>query len=154
MGETDRPESAYLDTTCFIDWAQGTESHQEAESMLRAARAGHVRLYTSTVTFAEARGNQDSQHRQTIRTLLQEPYITLVDVTRRVGLIANDITAIAPKIKGLDAVHMASAVFARAEVFISRNFRDFTPDTYCKGVLLRTPFEYGGDTLFTADQLP
>ncbi|MER7042926.1 PIN domain-containing protein [Streptomyces microflavus] len=154
MGEIDRPESAYLDTNCFIDWAQRTGSHQEAESMLRAARAGHVRLYTSTLTFAEARGTEDSQHRLTIRTLLQEPYITLIDVTRRVGLIANDITAIAPKIKGADAVHMACAVFASAEVFITRNFKHFTPDTHCKGVLLRTPFEYGGATLFTEDQLP
>ncbi|WP_172632881.1 PIN domain-containing protein [Streptomyces sp. 6-11-2] len=134
MGETDRPESVYLDSNCFIDWAQGTGSAREAESMLRAAKAGYVRLYTSTVTLAETRGTTASVHRLHIRTLLQEPYITLVEVTRRVGLIANDITAEKPKIKGLDAIHLGCANFARAEIYVSRNFRDFAPGDVCNGV--------------------
>lgn len=153
MGETDRPESVYLDSNCFIDWAQGTESSREAESMLRAAKAGHVRLYTSTVTFAEARGTTASVHRLRIRNLLQEPYITLVEVTRRVGLLANDITAEKPKIKGLDAIHLACAVFAGAEVYVTRNFRHFTPGDTHKGVVLRTPFEFGGTGLFPASEV-
>ncbi|MGW4272811.1 type II toxin-antitoxin system VapC family toxin [Streptomyces seoulensis] len=153
MGATDRPESVYLDSNCFIDWAQGTDAARQAESMLRAARAGHVRLYTSTVTFAEARGTTASEHRFRIRTLLQEPYVTLVEVTRRVGLIANDITAEKPKIKGLDAVHPACAVFAGTEVYVSRNFRDFAPGDTCRGVLLRTPFEFGGTGLFPASSV-
>jgi predicted nucleic acid-binding protein len=139
----------YLDTNCFVDWAQGTGSPREAESMLRAGRAGRVKLYTSTLTLAEARGTSDSTHRLRIRALLQEPYITLVDVTRRVGLIANDITAERPKIKGADAVHLACACFARVDVLMTRNFRDFKPGDVYRGVLLRTPFEYGGEGLFT-----
>ncbi|MEU0741029.1 PIN domain-containing protein [Streptomyces sp. NPDC006134] len=138
----------YLDTNCFIDWAQGTGSAREAESVLRAGRAGHVRLYTSTLTLAEARGSSDSDHRLRIRTLLQEPYITLVEVTRRVGLLANDITAERPKIKGADAVHLACACFVKADVLMTRNFRDFTPGDVYRGVLLRMPFEFGGEGLF------
>ncbi|MGA5602814.1 type II toxin-antitoxin system VapC family toxin [Streptomyces griseoincarnatus] len=149
MRETDRPGSVYLDSNCFIDWAQGTGCPREAESMLRTAKAGHIRLYTSTVTLAEARGTSASAHRLRIRTLLQEPYVTLVEVTRRVGLIANDITAEKPKIRGLDAIHLACAIFAGADVYVSRNFRDFTPGDVCKGVLMRTPFEYGGPGLFS-----
>ncbi|MET8765484.1 PIN domain-containing protein [Streptomyces sp. NPDC004658] len=149
MGETDRPGSVYLDSNCFIDWAQGTHSHREAESMLRAGKAGKVRLYTSTLTFAEARGTADSEHRQRIRDLLQQPFMTLVEVTRRVGLLANDITALHPTIKGADAVHIACASFAGAEVFMTRNFRDFRPGDVCKGVLLRSPFEFGGDGIFS-----
>lgn len=149
MGETDRPRSVYLDTNCFIDWAQGTGEARAAESMLRAGKARQVRLYTSTLTLAEARGTSDSEHRLRIRTLLQEPYITLVEVTRRVGLIANDIAAEHPKIKGADAVHLACAVMARAEVLMTRNTRDFQPGEVCKGVVLRAPFEFGGEGLFT-----
>ncbi|MFC8099116.1 type II toxin-antitoxin system VapC family toxin [Streptomyces sp. NPDC057363] len=153
MGTPDRPESVYLDTTCFVDWAQGTGCVGESESMLRAGRAGHVRLFTSTLTFAEARGTNASEYRLRIRTLLQEPYITLIDVTRRVGLLANDITADRPKIKGADAVHLACACFAATEVFMTRNWRDFSPgDTY-KGVLLRTPFEFGGEGIFPASDI-
>lgn len=148
MGETDRPGSVYLDSNCFIDWSQGTGSFREAESMLRAGKAGKVRLYTSTLTFAEARGTAESGHRQRIRTLLQEPYMTLIEVTRRVGLLANDITAQHPRIKGADAIHVACASFAGVEVFMTRNFRDFNPGDTCKGVLLRMPFEFGGDGLF------
>lgn len=129
MGETDRPESVYLDSNCFVDWAQGTGSAREAESMLRAAKAGYVRLYTSTVTLAEARGTTASVHRLHIRTLLQEPYITLVEVTRRVGLIANDITAEKPKIKGLDAIHLGCATFARARFTCRATSATSRPET-------------------------
>ncbi|KPC73220.1 hypothetical protein ADL35_27865 [Streptomyces sp. NRRL WC-3753] len=153
MGTPDRPESVYLDTTCLVDWVQGTGCIRESESMLRAGRAGHVRLFTSTLTFAEARGTNASEYRLRIRTLLQEPYITLVDVTRRVGLLANDITADRPKIKGADAVHLACACFAGAEVFMTRNFRDFSPGDMYKGVLLRTPFEFGGEGIFPASDI-
>ncbi|WP_250402364.1 hypothetical protein [Streptomyces cellostaticus] len=83
-----------------------------------------------------------------IRALLQEPYITLVEVTRRVGLLANDITAERPKIKGADAVHLACACFAKVDVLMTRNFRDFKPDDVYRGVLLRVPFEFGGEGLF------
>lgn len=150
VGRTDRPGSVYLDTNCFVDWAQGTGCPREAESMLRAGKAGRVRLYTSTLTLAEARGTSDSAHRLRIRALLQEPYITLVEVTRRVGLLANDITAERPKIKGADAVHLACACFAEVDVLMTRNFRDFKPDDVYRGVLLRVPFEFGGEGLFAA----
>ncbi|MEH0546241.1 PIN domain-containing protein [Streptomyces sp. B21-105] len=143
----------YLDANCFIDWAQGTGSAREAESMLRAGKAGHVRLHTSTLTFAEARGTSASDHRLRIRALLQEPYITLVEVTRRVGLLANDITAERPKIKGADAIHLASACFAKVDVLVTRNFRDFKPDDLYRGVLLRMPFEFGGEGLFAASDI-
>ncbi|MFD4956361.1 hypothetical protein [Streptomyces sp. NPDC058451] len=76
-----------------------------------------------------------------------------VEVTRRVGLIANDITAEKPKIKGLDAIHLGCAIFARAEIYVSRNFRDFAPGDVCNGVLLRTPFEFGGAGLFPASEV-
>ncbi|MFJ2718553.1 hypothetical protein [Streptomyces sp. NPDC087437] len=149
MGETDRPESVYLDSNCFIDWAQGTGSAREAESsQSRVCTALHLHL-----TLAEARGTTASVHRLHIRTLLQEPYITLVEVTRRVGLIANDITAEKPKIKGLDAIHLGCAIFARAEIYVSRNFRDFAPGDVCNGVLLRMPFEFGGEGLFPASEV-
>jgi predicted nucleic acid-binding protein len=137
-----------LDSNCFIDWAQGAHSHREAESMLRAGKAGEVRLYTSTLTFAEARGTADSDHRQRIRELLQQPYMTLIEVTRRVGLLANDIAAQYPKIKGADAVHVACASLAGVDVFMTRNFRDFKPGDICKGVRFRMPFEFGGEGLF------
>ncbi|MFC8441154.1 hypothetical protein ACFUJT_23685 [Streptomyces griseoincarnatus] len=54
-----------------------------------------------------------------------------------------------PKIRGLNAIHLACAIFAGADVYVSRNFRDFTPGDVCKGVLMRTPFEYGGPGLFS-----
>ncbi|WP_159398276.1 type II toxin-antitoxin system VapC family toxin [Streptomyces aureocirculatus] len=137
-----------MDANCFVDWAQGTGEPRATESMLRAGKAGQVRLFTSTLTLAEARGTTDSAHRLRIRTLLQEPYIILVEVTRRVGLVANDIAAEHPKIKGADAVHLACANVAGVEVLMTRNTRDFQPGEVCKGVLLRAPFEFGGEGLF------
>jgi predicted nucleic acid-binding protein len=111
-----------------------------------------VKIIASTAMFAEARGTgngrPDPTAEQRIRNLLQEPYVALVDVTRRVGLLSRDIAVERPRIKGMDALHLATAVEADAEVFLSRNFRDFTSGDRYRGVWLEEPYEYGGEGLF------
>ncbi|CAL9559929.1 hypothetical protein [Streptomyces sp. enrichment culture] len=73
-------------------------------------------------------------------------------MTRRVGLLANDVTADRPEIKGADAVPWRAPA-SRDRGFMTRNFRAFSPgDTY-KGVLLRTPFEFGGEGIFPTSDI-
>jgi len=158
VARPDRPRTAYLDACCYIDWAEGKFSHAAVETWLAAARGRHVRIFASTVTFAEARGHGNGPHdaaaEQKIRALLQEPYVSLVDVTRRIGLIARDISIERPRIKGMDAVHMATAVFAEAEVFLSRDIKAFAvPEAY-RGVWVDEPFEYGGEGIFPLSPSP
>lgn len=152
MARPDHPRSVYLDACCYIDWAEGKHSCAEVVTWLQAAHRGQVKIIASTAMFAEARGTgngrPDPTAEQRIRNLLQEPYVALVDVTRRVGLLSRDIAVERPRIKGMDALHLATAVEADAEVFLSRNFRDFTSGDRYRGVWLEEPYEYGGEGLF------
>lgn len=154
MARPDRPQRAYLDACCYIDWAEGKHSCATVETWLHAARKRQMQIIASTAMFAEARGTgnhgqQDADGEQRIRQLLQEPYVTLVDVTRRIGLLARRISIERPRIKGMDALHLATAVYAEAEVFLSRNFRDFSPGDQYQGVWMEEPYEFGGDGLFS-----
>lgn len=152
MARSDRAESVYLDACCYIDWAEGKISADKVETWIRAARRGHVRIFASTVMFAEARGTGngvgDVSGRKKVRALLQEPSVTLVDATRRVGLLAHDIALEMPRIKGMDAVHMASAVFAEAKAFLSRDVKHFPVGQSYRGVWVDEPYEFGGEGLF------
>lgn len=156
MARPDRPNSAYLDACCYIDWAEGKYSSAAVETWLHAARKKQVQIVASTAMFAEARGTgngrQDTSGEQRIRDLLQEPYVTLVDVTRRIGLLAREISVERPRIKGMDALHFATAVYTETEVFLSRNFRDFTSAELYKGVWVEEPYEFGGEGLFPIPQ--
>lgn len=152
MTRPDLPRTAYLDACCYIDWAEGKLSCTAVETWLLAARRQQTQIIASTVMFAEARGHNNGPHdaaaEQKIRTLLQEPYVTLVDVTRRIGLIARDISVDRPRIKGMDAIHMATARYAEADVFLSRDIKAFTTPEAYKGVWVDEPYEYGGEGLF------
>ncbi|WP_171110646.1 PIN domain-containing protein [Streptomyces sp. Z423-1] len=153
MARPDRPQRVYLDACCYIDWAEGKHSSAASETWLLAARKGQVQIIASTAMFAEARGTGNNGHQdlageQRIRQLLQEPYVTLVDVTRRIGLRARAISIERPRIKGMDALHLATAIHTECEVFLSRNFRDFSSGEQYQGVWLEEPYEFGGDGLF------
>ncbi|MEU9245893.1 PIN domain-containing protein [Streptomyces sp. NPDC048385] len=153
MVRPDRPKIAYLDACCYIDWAEGKDSCAEVETWLLAARQRQVQIVASTAMFAEARGtgnngHQDMAGEERIRQLLQEPYVTLVDVTRRIGLLARKISVERPRIKGFDALHLATAIHTESEVFLSRNFRDFTSGEQYQGVWMEVPYEFGGEGIF------
>lgn len=155
MARPDKPLSAYLDACCYIDWATGKESVTHVESWLLAARAGHVVLHASTLVLVEARGGPGTAPNpaaaEKLLTLLSEPYIRLTDVTRRVALLAREVTADHPRIKACDAVHMATAAYAQAEVLLTRNTKHFTPGSVVRGVWVDEPYEYGGPNLFSGD---
>ncbi|MFF2522455.1 type II toxin-antitoxin system VapC family toxin [Streptomyces liangshanensis] len=144
------PKSAYIDACCYIEWATG-KSHV-VDSWVEAARSKKLQLFASTLLLAEARGGSrtqpNPQAEARIRTLLTEPYVTLVDVSRRVGLTAREIIADTPRIKGWDAVHLATAVVARAEVLLTSNTKHFTPGQVLRGVWIDEPYQYGGEGLF------
>jgi predicted nucleic acid-binding protein len=153
VARPDNPRRVYLDCCCYIDWAEGKFSCAAVETWLHAARRKQVTIIASTAMFAEARGTTNGQRDTTtgekrIRDLLQEPYVTLVDVTRRVGLLAREISVERTRIRGMDALHLATAVYAEADVFLTRNFRDFTSAELYRGVWMEEPYEYGGEGLF------
>jgi predicted nucleic acid-binding protein len=152
VARPDHPRSVYLDSCCYIDWAEGKDSCAEVVTWLRAAHSGKVKIIASTAMFAEARatgnGRPDPAAEKRIRALLQEPYVALVDVTRRVGLLSRDLAVERPKVKGMDALHLATAIDASAEVFLSRDLKAFSTGELYRGVWIETPYEFGGEGLF------
>jgi predicted nucleic acid-binding protein len=156
VARPDRPISAYLDACCYIDWATGKDSGPIVESWLIAAQAGQVVLHASTLVLVEARGGSGTEPNPVaaakLLTLLSEPYVRLTDVTRRIALMARELTADHPRLKGCDAVHMATAVFAQAGVLLTRNTRHFAAGTVVRGVWVDQPYEYGGPNIFSASE--
>ncbi|MDX3555170.1 type II toxin-antitoxin system VapC family toxin [Streptomyces europaeiscabiei] len=152
MARPDHPRSVYLDACCYIDWAEGKHSCAEVVTWLRAAHSGKVKIIASTAMFAEARatgnGRPDPAAEKRIRDLLQEPYVALVDVTRRVGLLSRELGVERPRVKGMDALHLATAIEADAEVFLSRDLKAFSTGELYRGVWIEDPYEFGGEGLF------
>jgi hypothetical protein len=106
------------------------------------------------MALVEARGgpasapNVDAEGK--IARLLQEPFVELVDLDRRVALIARELGVANPKLKGADAVHMASAIYAKAEVLLTQNSKHFPVGSVVQGVWVDKPYRYGGPDLFSA----
>jgi predicted nucleic acid-binding protein len=143
----------YLDSCCYIDWASGKELGAAVETWLRAAQAEQVQIYATTLVLAEARGGSRTAPNpvaeQRIRELLSQPYVVLADVSRRVALQARDLIVDYPKLRGWDAIHMATAIMVKADVFLTRNTKDFAVGQVVGGVWVDSPYEFGGDALFS-----
>jgi hypothetical protein len=108
--------------------------------VLEAAERGEVEIVVSALTLAEVLWMKNSprlpaEERQRIRDFFKREYILVVDVNRRVAEMAQDVVwkhSVKPK----DAVHVASALLARAEYL----------DTF-DGELIKLSGKVGGNPL-------
>lgn len=110
-------------------------------------------MFASVFMLTEARGGgrmtPNPAAEQKILAMLENPnMVRLVNADRRLCKNARTI-ALASKAKNWDAIHLASAVYAKAEVFLSYNTNDFTVGAMHDGVWVDEPYAYGGPTLFT-----
>lgn len=154
MARPDRPGSAALDASAVIDYIKG-ENHSHAVSeILRAAELGQLQLVGATILIAEVRSGPRSEpadpavdHR--ILTLLQDPRWLYVELDTTVGLQARKLGQ-ELGLKPADAIHLASAVAAEAEVFLTGD-RRFPIGAEVEGVWVDHPYQPGGPDLFTPD---
>lgn len=140
------PSSVYLDSNALIYLMQGRPGYEDVAQTLTAARGGKLNLYISTLSYVEVRGygNDEpypAERDKATMNLLDDPSLTLVEFSRGVALEARRI-AHTYRLKNPDAIHVASALYAEAEVL-------FTSDQQLKsrglieGVHIAEPYPIG-----------
>lgn len=117
-----RKARRYWDSATCIGWlADEPDKVALRRSVLDAAERGEVEIVVSALTLAEVlfvRGGEriPVQKRDKIRDFFRREYVLVVDVTRRVAELAQDVVwerGVKPK----DAVHVATALIAGAQFF-------------------------------------
>lgn len=123
MGQVARGASVYLDANILIRMTEGTPEVREA---LRATLAAYVALgvvfITSELTFTEVLVHpirfKRQDHIERYNRLLSE-FIEPQPVSREVLLTAARLRADRPSLRTPDAIHTATALLAKAPIFIT-----------------------------------
>jgi len=123
VARPENPSSIYLDSNPLIIGALKREGYEPIAEILRLADAGAVSLYISSFSYVEVRGfgvkePYDRDVDQLLLGLLDSSRLQRVDVPRAVAVRARRY-AHQYTLGNFDAVHLASAVVAGAEVLMT-----------------------------------
>ncbi|WP_114558171.1 type II toxin-antitoxin system VapC family toxin [Desertihabitans aurantiacus] len=113
-------------------------------TLFHEADSQKVKLFGSTLLFPEVLGGGyddpvDPAKENAIFRVLDNPsVITMVQVTRQVAVLARDLRR-ELHLKTADATHLASAVFAGVDMFMTIDENDFTIGSTVRGVEIALP---------------
>ncbi|WP_327047010.1 PIN domain-containing protein [Microbispora sp. NBC_01189] len=155
MTPPSNPSSIYLDSNALIGVLEAHDGHEHVVQALELARQRKLDLYVSTLSYVEVRGwgNADPyppQRDKAALALLDSPSLVSVEFSRGVGLKAREI-AYTYRLKTPDAIHVASAIHAGAEVLFTRDGQ-MRGRGRIEGVLICEPYEIGEPTIFGSNQ--
>lgn len=112
----------YLDSSGFVAYLNGNETYSlQAKSIIEAAEREELEIWTSYLTMAEVTKKRSVQFprltndEQSVTELFQNPSIKFVAIEYVVGTYSQQIVWDFQK-GPRDALHLASAVFAKCEV--------------------------------------
>ncbi len=149
MGRPDRIGRVLLDASCLLGVIKGEPDMACLRSLLRAVERGEVVLVESTAIFVEVLPVHSDPtglaRRREILQLLESAEVELIDVTAVVARKAADLRR-QYGLKTWDAVHLATAIVARADVLMMRDDK-FPADTVVDGVYVTKPFDIDDDKL-------
>ncbi|MEV4180163.1 type II toxin-antitoxin system VapC family toxin [Streptosporangium canum] len=151
MTPPDNPSSVYLDSNALISVLAGRDGHEPVAQALELARQDKLILYVSTFSYVEVRGWGNGEPYPPVRDkaaldLLDSPSVIPVEFSRGVALKARKI-AYTHELRNPDAIHVASAIYAEAEVLFTSD-RQMCNRGRIEGVYICAPYEIGGPTLF------
>ena len=118
----------YWDANVFITLISnspdpvGVAQRQVCTRLMQQAIDGDIQIVTSVLTIAEVLDTQDNPVkpvpaaiRQRVCQLFDEPYITIVALDEARAGKARDLRWAHPKLSTIDAVHVASALYAEVD---------------------------------------
>ncbi|HEY9414419.1 MAG TPA: PIN domain-containing protein [Pseudonocardia sp.] len=158
MTRPEHPSLVYLDTNALVYAISDKPAGEPVAELLRLAVAKKVIVAISTLSYVEVRGygNADPYPAELDRQVidyLDSEHLLHIDFNRRVALRARRISY-DYKLKTLDAMHMASAVVAGADVLMTADgdFRPgrLSPGRMIEGVWVDAPYAPGDPPLFSA----
>lgn len=143
------PRRVVLDASALIGLINGDPDFAVLKSLLAALDAGEAKLIESTAIFVEVLPEHARDiapaARGEILALLRSPDVQIVDVGLRVAEKAASLR-VQFGLKTWDAVHLATAIVAEADVFIGRDHK-FPDGETVEGVKVRRPFDVFEDRL-------
>lgn len=120
-------EVQYWDSVLFTSFLTETivERAESFRQLLRQVemRFSHSRAVVSTFVIAEVRplATHNSHHQRIVDDLFNanRPYLQFYTVTRRIAFLARDLTMQFDGLTNPAAIHLATAVIARADLFLT-----------------------------------
>lgn len=152
MARPENPSLIYLDSNTIISVVKAEAGHEPVAEILRLAEAGRLTIAVSAVSYVEVRGTGRSQpyspdlDRRALQAL-DGPHVLLVEFSRHVALRARKL-AYERRLKNYDAIHLASAIEADADVLMTTDTDDFPCGTLVQGVWVDKPYMPGDPVLF------
>ena len=140
------PKKVAIDSGLLIARITGDRPEHEPgmASLFHEVDSRKVKLFGSTLLFPEILGGRyddpvDALKENAIFGILDNPsVITMVQVTRQVAVLARELRR-ELRLKTADATHLASAVFADVDVFMTIDETDFNIGTTVRGVEIALP---------------
>lgn len=147
----DNPKLIYLDSNTIISVIKSEPGYEPVADILRLAKAGRLVIAISMVSFVEVRGTSRSEPysaEKDRRALdaLDGPHVLTVELARHVALLARKL-GFERGLKPYDAVHLASAIEAQADVLMTTD-KKFPRGMSVEGVWVDEPYALGDPVLF------
>ncbi len=144
----------YLDADVYLAFIKGEEGRlKTARGLLRGGENKRFAVVASTLIYAEVSGHGDVRAAQDavavdakVSAFFESGFISWVEVDL---VLARDARRLSRewRLRGADAIHLASAVRASCEVLMTWNKNDFPIGQTVGGVEVREPFLFGQGSL-------
>jgi len=136
-----------LDACCFLLLITGQPGGFESKRILDAVWDGRCDLVESPAILVEVLprhpSDDGSGRRATVRAMLESRFVQYIELSTTVANIANDLTVRFPKVRGMDSIHLATAIFGGCELFVTTNTNEYPMGETVNGVLILTPADAG-----------
>ncbi|MEU4715517.1 type II toxin-antitoxin system VapC family toxin [Micromonospora purpureochromogenes] len=147
----ENPSSVYLDSNTLIYAMTKRPGYEPVAEVLRLAEAKKLEVIISDLSYVEVRGwpNKDPYPPgldQACLAALDSPRLLRVEFSRGIALRARRY-AYSYSLGNYDAVHLASAVEAGADVLMTWD-KDLKRVRLVDGVWVHEPYDIGDATLF------
>lgn len=137
----------YLDSSVYIAAILGEEAEPGKSDLsaqiLELGRTGRFPILASTFVFAEVihdrtREALDADQEASIDGYLSQDFITWIEADLPIAKKARSLSRFYG-LKPVDAIHLASAIRAKADQFLTWDETDFTDGTEIEGVHVHRP---------------
>lgn len=149
MGRPSSIQTVLLDASCLIGYIKGDADMACLRALFAAVEAKSVTLVESSAILAEVlpqhAGDMSPEKRQQILELLESENVQLVDVSSVVASRAAEFR-VQYRLKTWDAVHLATSIIAKVDVFMHRD-GDFPMTGTVDGTYVSRPFDIDDDKL-------
>lgn len=129
----------YWDTAVWTEWNRNQHGQQGlCAELLRRAEKGELEIVLSTLVLAEF-APQDSITEEVFQQYLLRSSFKLVALSRHIALKAREIVKQFNRLPGRDAVHIASALYAKADYLFTYDKKNLL-SLKVPGIIICEPF--------------